>query len=86
MPGSQSNVELQQRQAQVGAILDDPTSSRESKREAFHSYLDVVQRQLINRLPYSESEIDDLVTKGIMSDTAAAKYDKALAAHNKRMQ
>jgi hypothetical protein len=86
MPGSQSNVELQQRQAQVGAILDDPTSSRESKREAFHSYLDAVQRQIINRLPYSESEIDDLVTKGIMSDTAAAKYDKALAAHNKRMQ
>jgi hypothetical protein len=86
MPGSQSNVELQQRQAQVGAILDDPTSSRESKREAFHSYLDVVQRQLINRLPYSESEIDDLVTKGIMSDTAAAKYDKALAVHNKGMR
>lgn len=86
MPGSQSNVELQQRQAQVGAILDDPTSSRESKREAFHSYLDAVQRQIINRLPYSESEIDDLVTKGIMSETAAAKYDKALAAHTKGMQ
>jgi hypothetical protein len=86
MPGSQSNVELQQRQRQVGAVLDDPTSSRESKREAFHAYLDAVQRQIINRLPYSESEIDDLVTKGIMSDTAAAKYDKALAAHNKGMR
>ena len=86
MPGSQSNVELQQRQRQVGAILDNPTASRESKREAFHSYLDAVQRQLINRLPYSESEIDELVTKGIMSDTAAAKYDKALAAHNKGLR
>jgi len=86
MPGSQSNVELQQRQAQVGAILDDPTASRESKREAFHAYLDAVQRQIINRLPYSENEIDDLVVKGIMSETAAAKYDKALAAHTKGMQ
>lgn len=86
MPGSQSNVELQQRQAQVGAILDDPTASRESKREAFHQYLDAVQRQIINRLPYSENEIDDLVVKGIMSETAAAKYDKALAAHNKGMR
>tara|TARA_R110000868_G_scaffold253739_1_gene510365 strand:+ start:21 stop:1043 length:1023 start_codon:yes stop_codon:yes gene_type:complete len=86
MPGSQSNVELQQRQAQVGAILDDPTASRESKREAFHQYLDAVQRQIINRLPYSENEIDDLVVKGIMSETAAAKYDKALAAHTKGMQ
>jgi hypothetical protein len=86
MPGSQSNVELQQRQAQVGAILDDPTASRESKREAFHAYLDAVQRQIINRLPYSENEIDDLVVKGIMSETAAAKYDKALAAHTKGMR
>ena len=86
MPGSQSNVELQQRQAQVGAILDDPTASRESKREAFHQYLDAVQRQIINRLPYAENEIDDLVVKGIMSETAAAKYDKALAAHTKGMQ
>ena len=86
MPGSQSNVELLQRQAQVGAILDDPTASRESKREAFHAYLDAVQRQIINRLPYSENEIDDLVVKGIMSETAAAKYDKALAAHTKGMR
>jgi hypothetical protein len=86
MPGSQSNVELQQRQRQVGAVLDDPTASRESKREAFHAYLDAIQRQIINRLPYSENEIDDLVVKGIMSETAAAKYDKALAAHNKGMR